>query len=158
MESDVANTTSSWRDHVILWTKDASRAIDYVDTRPDLDHDKLAFYGYSWGAVMGGIIPAVDPRIDVVILALGGLDFHRSLAEVDTINFLPHVKQPVLMLNGHYDFFFPEESTQVPFYNLLGSKRDQKKRFVYDTGHSIPRNELIKEVLNWLDLYLGPVK
>ena len=157
MESDTANTTSTWRDHVVLWAKDASRAIDYVETRPDLDHDKLAYYGYSWGAVMGGIIPALDPRIKVVILALGGLDFHRSLAEVDTINFLPHVKQPVLMLNGRYDFFFPEESTQVPFYNLLGSRKDQKKRFVYETGHSIPRNEMIKETLNWLDLYLGPV-
>jgi cephalosporin-C deacetylase-like acetyl esterase len=157
MESDVANTTSTWRDHVIIWAKDASRALDYVQTRPDLDHNKLAYYGYSWGAVMGGIIPALDPRIKVVILALGGLDFHRSLAEVDTINFLPHVKQPVLMLNGHYDFFFPEESTQVPFYNLLGSRKDQKKRVLFETGHSVPRNELIKETLNWLDLYLGPV-
>ena len=43
----------------------------------------------------------------------------------------------------------------MPFYNLLGSRKDQKKRMVYDTGHAIPRNELIKETLNWLDLYLG---
>ncbi|MDR3749080.1 MAG: protein kinase [Acidobacteriota bacterium] len=158
MESDVASTTSDWRDHVIMWVKDASRSIDYIGTRPDLDHSKLAYYGYSWGAVMGAMIPAVDPRIKVAVLALGGLDFHRSLPEADTINFLPHVKQPVLMLNGHYDFFFPEDATQVPFYNLLGTKKDQKKRVVYDTGHAIPRNELIKETLNWLDLYLGPVK
>lgn len=156
MESDVADTSSNWRDHVIMWTKDASRAIDYAQTRPDLDHNKIAYYGYSWGAVMGAIIPAVDQRIKAVVIALGGLDFEKSLPEVDTINFLPHVKQPVLMLNGHYDFFFPEESTQVPFYNLLGSVKDQKKRVVYDTGHAIPRNELIKQTLDWLDLYLGP--
>lgn len=157
MESDVANTTSTWRDHVIMWVKDASRAIDYAETRPDLDHDKLAYYGYSWGAEMGAIVPAVDQRIKVVVLALGGLDFHRSLPEVDTINFLSRVKQPVLMLNGHYDFFFPVDSTQLPFYNLLGSKKDQKKRIQFETGHAIPRNELIKETLNWLDQYLGPV-
>jgi hypothetical protein len=66
------------------------------------------------------------------------------------------VKQPVLLLNGHYDFFFPERDTQVHFYNLLGSRKDEKKRIVYDTGHAIPHNELIKETLNWLDLYLGP--
>ncbi len=156
MESDVSDVSSNWRDHVIMWTKDASRAIDYAQARPDLDHDKIAYYGYSWGAVMGGIIPAVDQRIKAVIIALGGLDFGQSLPEVDTINFLPHVKQPVLMLNGHYDFFFPEQSTQVPYFNLLGSPKDQKKRMVYDTGHAIPRNELIKETLNWLDLYLGP--
>jgi hypothetical protein len=27
-----------------------------------------------------------------------------------------------------------------------------------DTGHDIPRDEEIKETLNWLDRYLGPVK
>jgi serine/threonine protein kinase/dienelactone hydrolase len=157
MESDVSNTTSTWRDHVVMWVKDASRAIDYAETRPDLDHEKLGYYGYSWGAEMGGIVPAVEPRIKVCILALGGLDFHRSLPEVDTINFISRVKQPVLMLNGHYDFFFPVESTQDPFYRLLGSKKDQKKRLLYETGHNLPRNELIKETINWLDQYLGPV-
>ena len=90
-----------------MWVKDVSRAIDYAETRPELDHDKLAYYGYSWGAEMGGIVPAVEPRIKVCVLALGGLDFHRSLPEVDTINFVSRVKQPVLMLNGRYDFFFP---------------------------------------------------
>ncbi len=156
MESDVSNTSSDWRDHVVMWVKDVSRALDYVDTRSDLDHTRVAYYGYSWGAVMGGIVPALEPRIKAVVLALGGLDFGRSLPEVDTINFLPHVKQPVLMLNGRYDFFFPEEATQVPFYNLLGSRKGQKKRLVYDSGHAIPHNELTKETLNWLDLYLGP--
>jgi formylglycine-generating enzyme required for sulfatase activity/dienelactone hydrolase len=157
METDVASQTSDWRDHVVMWVKDASRAIDYAETRPDLDHSKLAYYGYSWGAEMGAIVPAVEPRIKVCILALGGLDFHRSLPEVDTINFISRVKQPVLMLNGHYDFFFPVESTQNPFYQLLGSRKDQKKHLLYETGHNIPRNELIKETLNWLDQYLGPV-
>ena len=157
MESDVADTTSTWRDHVVMWVKDASRAIDYAETRPDLDHEKLGYYGYSWGAEMGAIVPAVELRIKVCVLALGGLDFHRSLPEVDTINFISRVQQPVLMLNGHYDFFFPVESTQDPFYRLLGSKKDQKKHLLYETSHNIPRNELIKETLNWLDQYLGPV-
>src|SRR5579863_4221251 len=157
MESDVANTSTTWRDHVIMWVKDASRALDYADTRSDLDHNKIAYYGYSWGAEMGGIIPAVDPRFKVVVLALGGLDFHRSLPEVDTINFVSHVKQPVLMLNGRYDFFFPIDSTQEPFYRLLGSKKDQKKHLLFDTSHNIPRNELIKQSLDWYDQYLGPV-
>jgi serine/threonine protein kinase/formylglycine-generating enzyme required for sulfatase activity/dienelactone hydrolase len=157
MESDVANGSNTWRDHVVMWVKDASRAIDYAQTRPDLDHDKIAYYGYSWGAEMGGIVPAVEPRIKAVILALGGLDFQHSLPEVDVINFVPRVKQPVLMLNGRYDFFFPVESTQEPFYQLLGSNKDQKKHIIYETSHNIPRNELIRESITWLDQYLGPV-
>jgi hypothetical protein len=157
-ETDVPDTSAGWRDHVVMWVKDASRALDYVDSRPDLNHEKIAYYGYSWGAVMGAIVPAVDPRIKVVVLALGGMEYSRSLPEVDKINFLPRVKQPTLLLNGHYDFFFPVESTQLPFFNLIGTKKDQKKRVEYETGHNIPRNELIKETLNWLDLYLGPVQ
>jgi hypothetical protein len=37
MESDVANTSSTRRNHVIMCAKDASRAIDYAETHPDLD-------------------------------------------------------------------------------------------------------------------------
>jgi formylglycine-generating enzyme required for sulfatase activity/tRNA A-37 threonylcarbamoyl transferase component Bud32/dienelactone hydrolase len=156
MESDVSDTSSTWRDHVVMWAKDASRAIDYVESRPDLDHEHIAFYGVSWGAVMGSIIPAIEPRIKVSVLALGGLDFHRSLPEADAINFLPRIRQPTLMLNGKYDFFFPVQSTQDPFYQLLGAK--QKKHLLYESGHVVPRNELIKETLNWLDEYAGPVQ
>jgi dienelactone hydrolase/predicted Ser/Thr protein kinase len=156
MEDDTANMSSTWRDHVIMWAKDALRAIDYAETRPELDHEKLAYYGYSWGAVMGGLIPALDSRIKVSVLALGGLNYERSLPEVEIINFLPHVKQPTLMLNGRYDFYFPVVSNQEPFFRLLGSPKDQKKHLIYETGHNIPRNELIKETLNWLDQYLGP--
>jgi eukaryotic-like serine/threonine-protein kinase len=158
MESDVPNMTSTWRDHVIMWVKDVSRAIDYAETRPELDHVKLAYYGYSWGAAMGGMVPALEPRIKVCVLALGGLEFQQSLPEAEPVNFISHVKQPVLMLNGRYDFFFPVESNQEPFYRMLGSKKDEKKHILYDTGHNIPRNELIKETLNWLDRYLGPAK
>jgi len=157
-ESDVPNTTIAWRDHVVMWVKDVSRAIDYAETRPELDRTKLAYYGYSWGAAEGGLVPAIEPRIKVCVLALGGLEFQQSLPEVDPINFVSRVKQPVLMLNGRYDFFFPVESNQEPFYRLLGSRKDQKKHILYDTGHNIPRNELIKETLNWLDQYLGPVQ
>jgi eukaryotic-like serine/threonine-protein kinase len=157
VKSDIANMTSTWRDHVIMWEKDASRAIDYSETRPELDHAKLAFYGLSWGAAMGPFVAAVDPRIKVCIFALGGLDFQESLAEADAINFLPRVKQPALMLNGRYDFFYPLESSQEPFFRGLGSGKGQKKKLLYEAGHFIPMNDLTKETLNWLDQYLGPV-
>jgi dienelactone hydrolase len=157
LESDSANMSSSWRDHVIMWVKDASRAIDYAATRPELDQTKLAYFGFSWGGAMGAFIPAVDHRIKVCVLAAGGLNFQNSRAEVDAINFLPRVKQPVLTLNGRYDFVYPLQSSQEPFFRRLGSVKGQKKQLVYETGHFIPMNELTKEMLNWLDQYLGPV-
>jgi eukaryotic-like serine/threonine-protein kinase len=81
---------------------------------------------------------------------------NRSLPEVDQINFLLRVHQPILMLNGKFDMFFPEETSQKPMYNLLGSKIKDLK--TYNEGHLVPRQDLIKETLKWYDLYLGEVK
>jgi hypothetical protein len=50
------------------------------------------------------------PRKTRVIVGL------TSVPEVDFINFVPRVRQPVLMLNGRYDNYFPVESAQEPFF------------------------------------------
>ena len=62
------------------------------------------------------------------------------------------------MLNGRYDFFFPYETSQKPMFELLGTPSEHKRQVVYETGHSVPRKELVKESLDWLDRYLGPVR
>ena len=49
----------------------------------------------------------------------------------------------------------PVCAPQLPMFELFGSPDGQKRRVVYDTGHNIPRPELIKESLDWLDKYLG---
>jgi pimeloyl-ACP methyl ester carboxylesterase len=68
------------------------------------------------------------------------------------------VKQPTLILNGELDFFFPAQTSQKPMFELLGTAPADKKRLVFPGGHSVPRTEMIKESLDWLDRYLGPVK
>jgi serine/threonine protein kinase/formylglycine-generating enzyme required for sulfatase activity/cephalosporin-C deacetylase-like acetyl esterase len=150
--------TSSYRDHVIYWSKDLDRSIDYLETRPDIDHNKLAYEGFSWGAAMGAILPAVENRIKALVLIAPGFYLEKCPPEVDQLNFAPRVKAPVLMLNGRFDFIFPPGSSQEPMFRLLGTPNYEKRRVVYDTGHNIPRNEMIKETLQWLDRYLGPVK
>ena len=63
------------------------------------------------------------------------------------------------MLNGRFDFFFPVETSQKPMFDLLGTPPEHKRLCVYPTtGHIVPRAELIKEILAWLDRYLGPVE
>jgi hypothetical protein len=74
------------------------------------------------------------------------------------INFAPRVATPVLMLNGHFVFVFPMRSSQEPMFRMLRTPTEHKRRILYVTGHDIPRNEQITEILNWLDRYLGPVK
>lgn len=86
-----------------------------------------------------------------------GLYLTKPAPEVDVINFLPRVKQPVLMLSGRFDFIFPERSSQLPFFNSLGAPADRKRRVAFDTGHNLPPAEQIRETLDWLDRWLGPV-
>ena len=91
------------------------------------------------------------------VLYVAGLNFQRALPEVDEINYVTRVRQPTLMLNGEFDFFFPPETSQRPMFTLFGTPAADKKRLVFPGGHSVPRTEMIKESLLWLDRYLGPV-
>jgi eukaryotic-like serine/threonine-protein kinase len=157
LATDYPNETISYRDHVIMWSKDLRRSIDYLETRKDIDADKIAYFGLSWGGANGAIMLAVEPRIKTSVLVIAGLFFQRSLPEVDQLHYLRHIKSPVLMLNGKYDFYVPYGTSQLPFYQLLGTPKDNKKLLVYEGGHNVPRIEGMKETLAWLDRYLGPV-
>jgi hypothetical protein len=61
------------------------------------------------------------------------------------------------MLNGKYDANFPYETSAKPLFDLLGTPDENKELKLYETDHIPPRNEFIKEILAWLDKYLGPV-
>lgn len=156
LHSDYPNETNAYKDYVVMWGKDLERSLDYVETRPDLDAHRIAYYGLSWGGALGAILPAIEPRIRTNLLYVAGLQFQRALPEVEAINYVGRVRQPTLILNGELDFFFPPESQRAMF-ELLGTPRDQKKRLVFPGGHSVPRTEMIRESLSWLDRTLGPV-
>ncbi|MGB6865592.1 MAG: protein kinase [Candidatus Aminicenantaceae bacterium] len=154
-------TAASSREHLIMWSKDFQRSIDYLETRTDISHDKLAYYGASWGASFGPYLLALENRIKTGVLHAGGFDTYEVQPETDQINYVPRVKIPILMLNGRYDYLFPLEESVLPMYRLLGTPEEHKHLVVFDSGHSIDsynRNKLIKEVLDWLDRYLGPVE
>lgn len=155
LNSDYPEETAFYRDHVIMWSKDLARTIDYLETRNEVDPTKIAYFGLSWGGAMGAIMPAIEKRIKVVILYVAGMMFQHALPEVDQINYVSRVTQPTLMLNGARDFYFPVESSQLPMFDLLGTPPEHKRRMIYALGHSVPRTELVRETLAWLDKYFG---
>ena len=153
VQDSTANPSVMYRDHVIAWVKDFSRAVDYLATRSDLSVQRLAMLGMSWGGRMGSIIPAIDDRLKVQVLVVGGFSLQRPQPEVDQINFASRVAIPTLMLNGRYDFFFPEETSQKFMFEQFRTPRDRKHHQLFDGGHGIPRVDLIRETLNWLDRF-----
>jgi hypothetical protein len=62
------------------------------------------------------------------------------------------------LLSGRDDFEFPLETSQIPMFHLLGAPEKDKRHIVCDSGHIVPRLDMIKETLDWLDRYLGPVE
>ncbi|MCX6834043.1 MAG: protein kinase [candidate division Zixibacteria bacterium] len=150
---DSSHLHTEW---MIKMVKDFKRSVDYFDTRTDIDTSRLAYFGFSWGGVMGAIIPAVEKRLKASILAVGGLQ-GLGRPEVRGVNYVGRVTIPTLMLNGRYDMALPYETASKPMFDLLGTPKEQKELKLYETDHFIPRNEFIKETLGWLDRYLGLV-
>jgi eukaryotic-like serine/threonine-protein kinase len=148
-----------FRDDMIMWSKDLGRTLDYLETRADIDRAKFAYMGFSHGGQIAPTLLAVEKRFKAAILSSGGLMLRRDLPEVDRLNFVTHVKVPVLMLNGRYDASFPLESSQLPLLRLLGTLVKDKRHVVYGAGHgNLPRGDEVRESLEWLDRYLGPVR
>ena len=120
----------------------------------------MAYFGDSMGAMEGAHLPAVEKRIKAAILSSGGFQLILYVyPEADPFNFATHVTIPVLMLNGKYDLAFPLESSQRPFFHFLGTPANDKKQVIYEGGHGVfPRPEAVRECLDWLERYLGPVR
>ena len=149
-------TTIAGKDLSIEQVRDFRRAIDYLESRSDIQADKIGYYGVSWGGRMGPLVLAVEPRIKVAVLNQAGFipTVHR---DTNPVHFLPRVTVPVLQFNGLYDAVFLYETRAKPFFDGLGTPVADKKHVVEPTGHFVSQPVYIGETLNWLDKYLGVV-
>jgi hypothetical protein len=152
---------SAHRDWFVQIYQDLARSIDYLESRGDMDLDKLTYLGYSWGAINGPLFVALEDRIKLAIFVGGGCKvwndgFHPA---VDPTKYAGHVKVPTIMFNGIYDAIFAYETSQKPMYERLGTSAEHKVHKRYPTGHGVVRFvEFNRDVLEWLDRYLGPVE
>lgn len=139
---------------------DCIRAIDFLHTRPELDHSRLAVEGASQGGALSLITTALDKRVklcapDVPFLSdiprllkivanfndevksyikiTPGMTWRKSrktFAYFDTKNFASYIKVPVFMSVGLQDLTCPP-ITCFAAYNLIGAP---KSYYVYPYG------------------------
>ena len=149
----------AFREHMVQWREDLGRTLDYLETREDMDTDRVAYFGTSFGASTAIPLLVMEERLKAAVLYSGGLPYRALPIEGDAIDYVPRVTLPVLMLNGAYDYIFPLESKQNPMFELLGTPAEHKRHVVFEAGHTpLPRSQVIQESLAWLDRYLGPIE
>ncbi len=158
LRSTWPNDSHQYADYLTSWVKDIRRSIDYLETREDIDADRLAYFGFSWGARYGAIIPAVEPRLRASVLLSGGLVAAKARPEVDQGTYVSRVTIPTLMINGRFDTTHPLATAQETMLELLGTPAEHKRHVLYEAGHMPPRNAFIRETLSWYDRYLGRTK
>jgi eukaryotic-like serine/threonine-protein kinase len=138
----------------VMWEKDILRTVDYLETREDIDRERIAFLGYSWGAHRGVLACAADARLKVGILRCGGVRY------ADVLGWARRVTIPIQMVNGRYDELFPLEQSQLPLFRALGTPSENKSHVIVESGHALQgcEREVIKANLEFLDRHLGPVR
>jgi len=147
--------SSQYRDILYQWSVDMRRALDYVDSRPDIDTRKIAFWNdstYDSGAIFAAL---EDRYASVIFMGAGSARmFEHVSADANPLHFLPHIRQAKLVLHGLYDDGHPPASAE-PLFRLM---REPKKRLTFAAGHIAPPLIIIPPVHAFLDETLGPVK
>jgi dienelactone hydrolase len=59
---------------------DVRRLVDWAQTRPEIDAERIALVGFSMSAIVASIVLANEPRIAAGVLMVGGADLHEILA------------------------------------------------------------------------------
>ena len=148
---------------------DNRRAIDYIETRADIDADGMVLIGASMGGILGSIVSAVDERIHATALLVAGgawpeilaasehplaerlraagLDEGRAFAHVEPVNFVGDISpRPLLMINGSDYRIIPPASAEA-LYNAAG---EPKQIRWYDGGHVEIRPAEVLFLAGWV--------
>ena len=149
------DTTTRYRDQVVDQVKDLRRTIDFLETRKDVRADRIGFHGGSWGGMMAPYALSMEPRIKAAVLYSAGYPGYKARAEVEPYNYSPRVRTPTLMENGQFDTVFPYETSQLPFFRLLGTPARNKDIIMGTGGHMLPLEQVIPATLAWFDKYLS---
>lgn len=147
------------REKLGQWVSELGQSIDYLSSRLDFDAERIAYHGFSTGAVWAPNFLALELRLKTGILLLGGIGTRERSVDIDPVSYAPRVKVPVLMLNTRNDANFPYETGQLTLFNLLGTPANQKLHRIFPGGHSLYGwyEDMVREHYDWLDKTLGPV-
>ena len=117
------------------------RAHSLVRSFPEVDAERTAVTGISWGGYLTCIVAGVDPRFKAAVPVYGCGYLHENSAWTDRLakmtqeqrerwvllwdpsRYLPSVSMPILFVNGTNDFAYPLDSFMKSFDVVPGRKQ-----------------------------------
>ena len=153
------------RDIISQTVFDLRRAVDFIETRDELDQNRIGYFGISLGGIIGTIFCSVESRIKVPVIVLAGgnlnlmfrsqalsSEINSYLSIIDPINFVKMISpRPLLMINAENDEVIPPVTSK-----LLYKKAENPKEIIwYPTKHrSLPIDKAFPDGILWFNTYL----
>jgi dienelactone hydrolase len=159
---------------------DLRRAVDVLLARPEVDKNRLAYVGHSFGAATGGILMGVEPRFKFFALMAGEFaiqernrnnqsenlvkwrskftreefeDFMRRTTPLDpSIQVVKARTAPVLLQYAKNDEFFAGEKDIIRAAKIVSEPKIVK---IYDDGAHELNAEARRDRVEWLANQLG---
>jgi dienelactone hydrolase len=144
-----ADVTDMWTYHAVAAVL---RGHTMLAALPEVDKDKVAVTGISWGGYLTCIIAGIDDRLKAAVPVYGCGFLHENSAwkagmdgfaaerrdrwvkNFDPSQYLAGVRCPILFLNGTNDFAYPMDSYQK-CYDLVKKDRTLSVRVRLPHGH-----------------------
>lgn len=135
---DEASVNDRWSYHAVA---DVVRAHSLVRSFPEVDPERTAVTGISWGGYTTCIVAGVDSRFKAAVPVYGCGFLHENSAWLDRLNqltetqrarwvslwdpsrYLPSVSMPILFVNGTNDFAYPLDSYMKSYDVVQGTKQ-----------------------------------
>jgi len=159
---------------------DLRRAVDYLETRREINEAKIGYAGGSMGGILGAIFIGVEPRIKAAALIVAGgnmslmvtesqhstmpavrqylqrenlsnVELQTLLDPIDPINFIANfAPRPLALHLGRFDTIVPAEAGR----QLFEKAEQPKEVYWYETGHNVPLDLVLARVLDFMDRHL----
>jgi len=167
--------TKQDREEEIQLMKDLQRAVDILRAQPNVDKDRIAYLGVSYGGAMGVQFAAIEHRIKAaaLVVADAGLVTHltqssnlpfmaslscatrvawlREMVPIEPMRFLGFAKPtPLLLQNGKLDELVSPADAQ----SLQTSAPEPKTILWYDAGHNLTQQATLDRH-DWLVQQIG---
>lgn len=134
----------------IQTTRDYRRAIDYLETRPDVISSRIGIIGYSMGGANTFLLTGVEPRVKVSVAVCTPAD-KSKYSSIAPQNFTRELgERPFLMIMGSTDEMCTPDHANELFAMLETTKKDL---IFIDAGHKLPP-DWVEHGIGWIRKHL----